>query len=337
MGRILGFFVNFLLRSKVLPEIERPLRRSLEVITASIKEMPSISAMSKKLPDDFSAGCVACWGRKSESYTTVKVDIPEPTIEPIEEAKIEEVADTEEGNEVKASQNASGWSETTSWNNNGGVDGWGEAVEIDPSGFDVQPELQDNSQWNIEEKSLLSVLGPTTFPLTHETGIVEQSMRRIKSIMLPPTNPPKPPPLPEGNFGPDADAVENELERRFAKIVLEPMLDWDAGERHVYSQPTILPTSVGNVVGPDTPEASEGGPKVFDPFKDDITLLVEYNPDLLPLLNVGMGMSGVWVQIVRQSDGTVVKKKKKGKSKKVIPSYWYMETLATTVASFWTV
>ena len=58
--RVLRFFVTFLLRSKVLPEIERGLRRSLDVITLAITELPNTSNIAKTFPDKFSLACNAC-------------------------------------------------------------------------------------------------------------------------------------------------------------------------------------------------------------------------------------------------------------------------------------
>ncbi|KDR84221.1 hypothetical protein GALMADRAFT_236903 [Galerina marginata CBS 339.88] len=337
MGRLLGFFVNFLLRSKVLPEVERSLRRSLDVITAAIKELPHTAALAKITPDNFSAACNNCWGRKSDGYTVLSLDLQDTPAADVPMAKIEEV----EPEKPEPVANASGWGAATSgwglvdggaWGSStaDGTNVWGSATATDP--------VQEAAPWELaEQKSLMSLLGPTALPLTHTTGIVEQSMRRIKSITPPSSNPPKSPPLPDDATDPDAVAVEVELDRLFTKVVLEPMVDWDGGESPVYTRPSILESSQGAVVDPNAPAAADGAPKAHDPFKDEITLLVEAVPEKVDLMHVGMGLGGTWVQIVRQGEPVKKKKKGKSKSKKSVPSLWYLDELAVVTPSFWAI
>ncbi|PPQ92790.1 hypothetical protein CVT25_003901 [Psilocybe cyanescens] len=344
MGRVLEFFVNYLLRSKVVPEIERSLRRSLDILAVSIKELPNTSALAKVNPDPFSQACTNCWGRKSEGYSIVELDLshlPQNPPNVPTASKVEEVSNETESKE----NNASGWGDNSGWasGNAESGGGWGEGTidaSTDLNAWGEPSTIEEQiSQWDVlKPKTLLELLGPTALPLTHTTGIVEQSIRRIKSIIPPPANPAKSAPLGEGIFDPDVDAVENDLDRQFAKVILEPMLDWDGGDYPVYARPTILETSVGAVADPNAPEAAEGTPKAYDPYKDEITLLVVPTPGNIALMSEGMGLGGVWVQIVRQ-DNAVVKKKKKGKSKskRTIPSYWYLEELAMTTPSFWAV
>jgi len=75
---VLKYFVNFLIRSKVLPHIERELRRSLEVIALSIIELPNTSNIAKTFPDKFSSACNACWGLKADGYMTLITSDDEP-------------------------------------------------------------------------------------------------------------------------------------------------------------------------------------------------------------------------------------------------------------------
>ena len=187
----------------------------------------------------------------------------------------------------------------------------------------------------IEPKSLLSLLGPTVLPLTHSPGIVERSMRRIVSITPPPPSVAKSQPLPEGIYEPNTDAVESELDGRFAKVVLAPMIDWDGGESPVYTKPAILTTSFGAVVRQDdrhTP-ISPTRPQPHNPESDEITLLIDDIASQIDYLREGMAIGGTWVQLVHQGDQVAAKKK--GKSKK--SSYWYLDEFALIVPSFWTI
>ncbi|KAG6812932.1 hypothetical protein H0H92_015252 [Tricholoma furcatifolium] len=227
-----------------------------------------------------------------------------------------------------------------SWGGNS--EGWGSSTDdVDNSWgapvVDWEPAFRP---------SLFPFLGPTTFPLTHTTGIVECSVRKIKSYTAPPAAETlhRSPVTSEES----PDAVEIELESRFAKVVLSPWLDWDPtnGDMPHMAKPRILETSVGpvrSVAGANGPaEATSGdaaksaavGLQPHDPFKDDITLLVE--PALLPMLSPGMGVGGTWVQIARQQDFGGEKKKKKKSKAKVTTRYWYIDELVLTLPSYHT-
>ncbi|KAF8806185.1 hypothetical protein BYT27DRAFT_7141748 [Phlegmacium glaucopus] len=340
--RVLGFFVNFLLRSKVLPEIERELRRSLQVITLAMTELPNTSGIAKAFPDKFSSACNACWGQKADGYTTLTVDVPDE--EPEEPANEEPEAKRQKCDTDMAQTSGPAATEpeketpattTDTWasggDSNSGVS-WGQEIEV----------IED-SPWSLLEvdkpESLLPLLGPTALPLTHSPGIVERSMRRIVSITRPPPSVSKSPPLADGISEPNSAAVELELDRRFAKIVLAPMIDWDGGEAPVYTKPTILATSRGRVVESDAtaqPTLAEGSPRPHNPASDEITLLIDNTPVHIDRLREQMAIGGTWVQLVRRGEPTAAKKKK-GKSKHSTSSYWYIDELAIVVPSFWTV
>ncbi|KAG5733548.1 hypothetical protein E4T56_gene17151, partial [Termitomyces sp. T112] len=195
----------------------------------------------------------------------------------------------------------------------------------------------------IVKPSLLPFLGPTALPITHTSGIVECSVRRVKSY----SEPPAPATLPKSALTQeeDPDAVEIELERHFAKVVLSPWAGWDdySDEMPHMAKPRILATSSGpihGVVGADGQVEPTAGaaatpaenPRSHDPLNDDITLLVE--PALLPLLSPGIGLGGTWVQLARIQDLGSDKKKKK--SQKITTKYWYIDELVLTLPSYHT-
>jgi len=331
-----------MLRSKVLPEIERGLRRSQEVIGQSITEIPNASKVAKAYPDDFSQACTTCWGKKLAGYHTISIELPEVPEDEPEEDKVEEIAKIVEvdptTNEVI--------SDTTDWGASaeGGWDtgvGWDDAKdsENNPWTGSWQNDNEDSAWEGIELKKLISLLGPTSFPLTHTAGLVEQSMRRIKAIIPVSGNPPKSSSQAADAYEPDAEAVEVELDKYFYKVVLEPMIDWDGGESPSYSRPTLIKEDT--VLDKDRPlpaQAAEGAtPKQHDPLTDEITLLIEAKPEQIESLTVGMGLGGTWVQIVRQGEAVKKKKKGKSKSKKTVPNYWYLDQLIVIIPSFWTI
>ncbi|KAF8956708.1 hypothetical protein BDZ97DRAFT_2079684 [Flammula alnicola] len=335
--RILGFFVNFLLRSKVLPEIERNLRRSLDVIAAALIELPNTARIAKAFPDKLSLACSACWGKKANGYSMVVIDTPTES-----DGRPSDTSDPQAEKKEKAGRD--GKQDTTPekpWSSaNNDSRAWANSAQDSSNDANacgiISESLEADSWTDIKQENLLDFLGPTALPLTHTTGIVERSMRQIKSISGPSLNPPKSAAQGEGVFEPDADAVEVELDRQFTKVVLSPMTDWDGGEFPVYSRPTVLETSQGPVVQAGTPEVAEGTtPKPHDPLKDEITILVE-TKEQVSFLREGMALGGTWVQLVRQGEGAK-KKKRKGKSKKSIPSYWYLDEWPIVTPSFWTV
>jgi hypothetical protein len=354
MPRVLAFFVEFLLRSKVLPEFDRDLRRSLEVIAIAQKELPNMSALAKATPDQLSVSFLNCWGKKAETYSinlpTSSVD--EPTDTPDEAEEHTAAPDATGSGNPTTDNNSSGWGPTTTentWGTTAEGSPWGELV---PESIEPAEGGDDLASWlnAAPPETLLTLLGPTALPLSHTTGIVERSMRCIKEVIPPHPNPPKSAPQGEGICEPDYDAVEADLDRLFTKVILSPMIDWDAGHSPIYSRPAILETSQGLVVDPANPPPesaagdgsavvapTEGTPKPYDPLHDDITLLVLATPEKVELLSKGMGLGGTWVQVVRQGEGAAKKKKKKGKSKKTVPSYWYIDELPIVIPSFWTV
>ena len=149
--------------------------------------------------------------------------------------------------------------------------------------------------------------GPTALPMTHTTGIVELSTRRIKSILPPAV----------GHVGTklsdgiaeagtvypavlSPDAVEQELDAKLAKIVFTPwpiapcVTPW--GD---YQDPRILQESRGPVVSAYSNGVGliELPHRAHDPLADDIVVYV--NPDLVNYLRLGIGIRAVWVQLAR--------------------------------------
>ncbi|RDB19813.1 hypothetical protein Hypma_013006 [Hypsizygus marmoreus] len=252
-----------------------------------------------------------------------------------------------------------GWTEST-WGSTPADDAIPNWAEL--SSWGNAPATGESDPWAIppiewappDVHSLLPLLGPTGFPLTHTTGAVECSIRRIKSFTPPPASNTLPKsPISGDEPEEDPDAVDIELERRFAKLVLAPWPGWDKANDEMphLAKPRILETSRGPIVGVVQPDgqvdqdamdlnttAIPEGVTPHDPFKDDITVWVE--PAILPALSPGLGLGGTWVQISRQQDfageGGKKKKKKKGKSKKVAPRYWYIDELMMILPSYHT-
>ena len=248
----------------------------------------------------------------------------------------------------EGSQNT--WAESGSW---GGEAQQGEA-EINP-GADTKWADADPS-WNRDPASLFSLIGPSAFPLTHTTGIVECSTRRVSAINFPPDHPKgEPSSSPQETLGraevearerqdwtPSAYGVEADLDARFAKVVLEP---WGREEGDI-SGPEIWSTSRGPVIDPKNPSKKQvptdtagiTARKPHNPLTDSITLLVQPSFAETLALVPGLGLGAMWIEIARQesgagaatSDGVAhVDGKTPGR-------FWYHEDVTGIFPSFYT-
>lgn len=318
--------MTFLLQSNVFPLIENELRRSLVVTALAMNELPQVLKIGKTFPDKFSQACNTCWGKKADGYER-------PTI-PVDDSGLEEPKAKRQKYDTGA-HSTDDWSAPArsdyDWGSIAAAEGWGQGVEVTAG----NSEWGNLSDWETDKPgNLFSLLGPTVLPLTHSPGIVERSMRRIVSITRPRSAAAKSLriPLTDAAREPHTDAfeVEDELNRRFAKVALTPMIDWDGGEAPVYTKPAILATSQGAVVGRDghhTPTSSTNS-HPHNPEIDEITLLVD---DIASdYLHEGMAIGATWVQLVRQGDAAAKKNNK--------PScYWYLDEFALVVPSFWAI
>ncbi|KAG2013103.1 hypothetical protein CC2G_010042 [Coprinopsis cinerea AmutBmut pab1-1] len=367
MPRLMQFFLQFLIRSRVFPESETGFRLALDVANQAFIELPLAFDLGADLsPEPFGKACQAVWGRKAEGYRSVEHDAE--FLASLEEpSKITEVVEgAPEGEQQDGAPEApqlldttsegwvpSPWGATDETSGNEASGGWGSGGWGAPESGGGWGETggEDgalNSWMTVEEDSSPKVVLPDAIGQTHTTGIVERSLRRIKNLLPIPANLP-PPAEPVDGAVPDAADIEATLERAYPKVVLTPWLNWDGGEMPVYSSPTILDTSNGPVVEPpftardaseEAPKLAPGEVKKHDPGNDDITIFVE--PSIFEKLQnaKGMAIAGTWVQIVRKpketSDEPPPAKKKKGK-KKSAANIWYLDDLGGIFPSFWTV
>lgn len=249
------------------------------------------------------------------------------------------------GNEE--SENA--WAQSGSW---GDETQQGEAMngEAETNPRADTKWADSNPSWNRDLASLFPLLGPSVFPLTHTTGIVECSTRRVSAVHFPPNHPDSVP-LPnlwrgeaearEGlHWTPSAYGVEAELDARFAKVVLEP---WGREEGDI-SGPEIWSTSRGSVIDPNNPSkvptdtAGIATCKPHNPLTDNITLLVQ--PSLAETLALvpGLGLGAMWIEIVRQEGGAEATASG-GVAQvdgKTPARFWYHEDVTGIFPSFYT-
>jgi hypothetical protein len=368
-----SFFLRYIIRSRVYPEpeYERLMRRALEIVELARVELPNSWKMGRALPDAFSDGCKGLWGSMQPMPTwTLPIDSPsgsidEPAVKrpklddtesPEPESCLDDLAVEEnpyvdilpELNSVPVGE----WGAAEAGQDNA-MEGWGPAEdgwdnnstlpadedEDKDTAHEPPPQIWDASTieapatWDLEPPTLLPLMGPTALPQTHTTGVVEQSTRRIVRVDPPCM------PRPLAQNAPPAEAVEEELACRFARLILAP---WDRLDQRTYEAgsdvlpPSVLSTSRGQVVMEEG-EDGEPTPGAHRPWKDEVAVLVD--PNLTDVLIKGMGLGATWVEIVRdkEAEGTgssAAPKKGKGK-KKEVPKYWYMEQLVHQLPSFY--
>ncbi|PBK67101.1 hypothetical protein ARMSODRAFT_1086478 [Armillaria solidipes] len=337
--RVLGFFVKYLIVNNVWPECKASLDRSQSIIDLASQELICTSKISKALPDVLNYAFRDYWNINPDVFygdpvpnDDEKPDAKRPKVDPEAAAEFEQSLKDANLDLIKpedmdalmeeaiVAEESGGWGSESKWNVDDGV------APAPQNPWDNPPE-QD---WTFLTSSprLMALLGPTALPVTHTTGIVEQSMRRIADIIPPPKDATA---LPHAK-DPSPEAVEAGLERRFTKVVLSPWLGSKTGS----DEPTISSLSKGPVLGKDDIEsdAPPSGPKPHNSWKDNITIFVSENA--AKELRVGMGLGGSWIQMARQQDfeSQDDRKKKKKKGKKSDDRFWYMCSLMTVLTSY---
>ncbi|KAF8150371.1 hypothetical protein K438DRAFT_440375 [Mycena galopus ATCC 62051] len=309
---LLCFFTDYLIRNAVFPDktSARSLARALETIDLAAKQLPLTSTLAKGLPDAFGSACQACWGGRGENSL-------DPWADSAVDKAFEECLKEENVEVIKAKEIVP---PPTSADADADADE--AAATAAAAAWDQHGSGAPETEWAAPPSasaSLMALLGPTALPLTHAPGVVEWSVRRVQSVVMPsppPAGAKGPSPSAEPSDEERAEAVERALEACFARVVMAPWVGWDPE-----SPARILRSSVGAVAAAAAAEVSSspstsasastttspaapgpGGLKPHDMHADDITLLLD--PALAATLaaNVGMGLGGTWVQLARRGD-----------------------------------
>ncbi|KAJ6453277.1 hypothetical protein C8R47DRAFT_1229075 [Mycena vitilis] len=340
---LLCLFMKFLLLHEVLPEHTHSLHDTLEVIELAATQLPLIPLISKALPDAFSAACQLLWGRKLDYF--LQFDPPETgsmRAEPKPKRathadEAEEPIEQSKTNGAESALDTAGEPQNVDMEDpahNVGLDtgsyggGWGSDFDAWSASNPIADE--PTSAPVTPCPTLLTLFGPSAFSLTHTPGIVEWSVRRIKSVSAPAVH--------VGNYGIGAEAVELNLEARMHRVVLEPWV----GIYPAAVPPHILGCS-GCVPTVASDATSSEQPKAHDVHQDEITVLVQ--AETANLMCQGMGLGGRWVQLARAQDcETMVganvpddhQKLTKCQEASRRSRYWYIDEHVMVVPSYWT-
>ncbi|KAF9262387.1 hypothetical protein L218DRAFT_1077916 [Marasmius fiardii PR-910] len=302
------------------------------------------------------------------------------------EGDIQMVDATQDDGAAESALQSTSWGTSGSggWGDNVATSQWGDRFITDSAANGVWGEGEnpwgaagdtDGPSWVSDDPTLFPLLGPTTLPMTHRTGIVEWSIRKVKKITLPDSNtstsyqPCEATVSDEREYG-NAHAVESELSRKLYRVEMEPWLGWgDSSQEEEGVLPRIMDASRGQViiqsgvvfedaakekvgvsikkddsmdVDSSKVYTSASGLRAYNTLEDTITVLMESSS--VEHLRIGMGLGGTWVQLLRNGDieddpGLVSgqkKSKKKGKGT-FGERYWYVDALMVTLTSYHTV
>lgn len=369
---LMRFFLDFLVVNRVLPKREENAIKhesTRRVVDIALKELPLTSKLARVWPDEFHKACKGHWGSKAEVFV-FRTDSPlnpiatgtQPAAEEVEEGWGSSAGNINQGDQGwgtggwgeddpkgwGGTQNSSAWdSEVVPISADDEDDAMGEnhIIEVNDNGevdvVTVEDKAEEEDTWNTyQATSIFYFLGPTALPLTHTTGIVESSVRRIRAVLPPSADTSKFPITKDVS----AEAVEGHLKRTFGLVVFEPWVNWNGGEEPHLAMPKILETSrgavkTGDAVGTGEATASTGVPvpgalPPFDPHKDEISVLVD--PSYLDFFSVGMGCLCTWVQMARVTDFEPQDPKKKKKKAAKIERFWYVDEALRVVPSYYT-
>ncbi|KAF8513862.1 hypothetical protein JB92DRAFT_2921410 [Gautieria morchelliformis] len=319
---LLSFFFSFFIRNRLMPDYEKAFRKATKVTEMARLELPQSTKISMAIPDTLANACVALWGSKQawkQKYATDADDGSWPTSAPAPVKEWEEALKEQGVEQVTANFDAGEpglsdhWGAPTEGVEEGPImGGWGDSAKVIEGETNPWGAPGATTDWAVEEPKpcLMSILGPTTIPLTHSIQLVEQSTRQIVSIA---------PPNPD----------DKGLGRILGTVMFAP---W----KNPKEKSDILPPQLLSGL----PEGS-----TFDVARDEIKVFVL--PKTIEVLRVGMGLHAVFVQVTENENeaGREVVKEKKSKSRnkgkgKAKGSddrqWWYMEFLYEVVPSFWT-
>lgn len=319
-----------MLRNKVVADSAEHLanlKRALSVAALAQKELPTTAKLGQILPGRFDLACKECWGTQGSLSTQISA-----TILPAGVDETSPASDTSSAFETELKENdvevvpsnvvLDSITARQVMEDNLDTDHEVPVTTIpvagDPWTAAIQAEEYTTASWtDVSVPWLMQLLGPSVFPLTITTGIVEFSTRRIRAVIAPGVN------LDRSQKVSDVEAALGEM---FFRVVMSPWVGSASEETADFPRPVIAPGSRGAVVAEATPDGAfvDEDEDPWNPYRDDVTILV--GEEVAGQLMVGMGVCGTWVQMV--SDG--------GDESHGRESYWYIESLVASFPSYYT-
>lgn len=317
------------------------LKRALSIAAFAQKELPLTAKLGQILPGHFDLACKECWGTKGSLSIQISAISPPPDIDNIRTNGASPPTDTNSAFETELKEQhievvpsnvvLDSITARQVMEDNLDTDHKVPVTTIpvagDPWTAALRAEEYTTVSWtDVSVPWLMQILGPSVFPLTMTTGIVESSTRRIRDVISPGVNPDG---TVTSNGTRKASVVEEALEECFFKVVMNPWVGSASEETVEFPRPVLLPGSRGAVVAEARPKGADIGEvdrkeDAWDPYRDDVTVLVD--GEVAEQLVVGMGLYGTWVQMVPERGG----------KRHPRESYWYIEGLVASFPSYYT-
>ena len=357
---LVSFFIGFLVRNNALPECQQSLKDAMNVVDLAKKELPCTKVIATAIPDEVSLSFTGLFGSQlpkvnwPDTFPRERTDDDESERENkkarLDSASVTDAAgpglqppqtqeklgwftipetedhpaprtieiDEENKTEQRDVGGATGWTNDSSWftqpieTGKDDIGGWGSSAQIDDG-------------WVIPTHSLLALLGPTTIPLTHAVGYVEESVRQIISWSVPEPYAP-------------GEATTSDPFKSFVAVELGPYKPGTLSEpeRTSIQEAKLLkdPNSRSAIITDDG-QVNEGvDVPVHDPTKDPITVLMLHST--AEILMRGIGINATWIQVAPKTVDTGMQRSMgKGKGKDDPQVWWYMEQVVQVLPSFW--
>ncbi|KAG9318022.1 hypothetical protein JVU11DRAFT_85 [Chiua virens] len=331
----LHFFLRFMLRNNVFSDSKEHLEnleRALTIADVARKELPLTAKHGQILPGQFDLGCKECWGVQGSLSVQISATVSPPVVD--DTSKTPPASDTSDTFETELKEHdievvpsdvvLDSVTARQVMEDNLNTDSQTPVTKVpvagDPWMAAISAEEYTTASWtDVAVPFLMPLLGPSMFPLTMTTGIVEFSTRRIREV------------IPLGCHANEdrvcTSVVEEVLANQFFKVVLSPWVGSMAEETADFPRPVIVPGSRGAI----SPEAMPDGfidddvQDPWNPYRDDVTILVD-GAEAAEQLVVGMGLCGTWVQIVPDGED----------KRHPRTCYWYIESLVASFPSYYT-
>lgn len=320
--RLVQFFLSYVIGTRALPEQTIALKNALKIAEQARLELPLTGHIGRNVPDKLGRCLTETFGSRAKEDDWI---LPEwnPKADANEGARVEEILEDSTAKAPKdavgswGESNANGsWGEATgAWGDVGGE--WG--TTQGDLGTEIAKEARISDWMDLDTPSLTDVLGTTTLSETHTIGYVEESTRSITKITLASTT---------ATQGQKGVTLKDSLDT-YAKIELKsyPSSSGPVGPHDVVQQPELL----------EDPNSKSDGEKamqtpIHDPTKDIITILLDAKLAEEIKESVGVGLKGIFVQVVPKVDETG-RARGKGKDGKLI--FWYAEKLHQIIPSLW--
>lgn len=340
--RVVLFFLNFIIRNQALPELKDKLPQAIAIVEKAKEELPQTQVIGSAVPDELSNCFKALYGSQipnpwrdlnsgleklSEENKVLDMsgsDALQPPGLPAEESacspdksNLDVWGSGDQGDSI-----GDAWGSTSDALDTASADNLGEGAGQAADTAMDNPWAQPASMavWTVPEYFLMTLMGPTTLPLSHKVGYVERSTRYIKSVTMP------------------ADSRKTVDLSMFAKVVLSSHKKFFGSNRKANYRAAIqAPELLEDPHSEKAADSVDVNLPRHDPRVDDIVLYLL--PKAAETLIVNMNLGGTFVQVVPdrswQMHTHVGEEGLTPEKRQTDEIFWYCEQITQILPSFW--